>query len=108
MPVVELTSEEIVLSSFSVDIYPGMDRLVFRKRDEPMIQTDKFVAIDPQDGSLLRDATESEIEAYRQGNSGRKGAFASSAFDRPKRVGEVLIDRYTGPGQWHIPGRFLS
>lgn len=44
-----------------------------------------IVAIDPKTGLHLRRATEAEAAQY---------------LGKPIRVGEVLIDSYTGPGIW--------
>jgi len=52
-----------------------------------------FVAIDPKTGIHLRDATELEIAAY---NAQERKA----PFDRAVRVGDVLVDTYTGPSAW--------
>lgn len=49
------------------------------------------VARNPHGGGLLRSATAEEITAYYADN-------APAPFDRPVRVGAVLVDIYTGPG----------
>ncbi len=67
----------------------------------------RFVAIDPQTGQHLRRAKPHEVREFRKANMGRKRPFSHHSFDQPVRVGDVLITTYTGPGQWHIPGRFL-
>ena len=59
-----------------------------------------FVAIDPATALHLRAATDAEIAAFTTANP-------RTAFERPTRVGDVLIDSYMGPGGSHIPGRFL-
>lgn len=51
-----------------------------------------FVAIDPADGRHIREATEKEIEEYKTHNRRKH-------FEKPVRVGEVLIDFDNGPGQ---------
>lgn len=62
--------------------------------------TRTFVAIDPATALHLRAATDAEIAAFAAANP-------RTAFERPTRVGAVLIDSYMGPGGSHIPGRFL-
>lgn len=59
-----------------------------------------FVAIDPVTSLHLRAATDAEIAAFTAANP-------RTAFERPTRVGAVLVDSYMGPGGSHIPGRFL-
>lgn len=59
-----------------------------------------MVAIDPITRLHLREATTEETAAYWANNR-------PAPFDRPVRVGDVVIDTYTGPGGSHIPGRFL-
>lgn len=59
-----------------------------------------FVAIDPVTALHLRAATDAEVVAFTAANP-------RTAFERPTRVGDVLIDSYMGPGGSHTPGRFL-
>lgn len=59
-----------------------------------------MVAIDPVTRLHLREATTEEATAYWANNP-------PAPFDRPVRVGDVVIDTCTGPGGSHIPGRFL-
>ena len=67
----------------------------------PAVQTIRtFVAIDPATALHLRPATSAEIAAFAAANP-------RTAFERPIRVGDVLIDSYMGPGGSHTPGRFL-
>jgi hypothetical protein len=61
--------------------------------------TRTFVAVCPSTGVHLRPATAAEVAAYDAANPPRP-------FDRPVRVGRVLIDEDTGPGLSHIPNRF--
>ena len=51
-----------------------------------------FVAIDPKTGSHLRPATNAEIAAYLEQPA------KHPSFRKMIRVGDVLIDEYTGPG----------
>jgi len=62
--------------------------------------TRSFVAIDPATALHLRAATDAEVAAFTAANP-------RTASERPTRVGDVLIDSYTGPGGSHTPGRFL-
>ncbi len=54
---------------------------------------DRHVAIDPVTGLHLRDATDAERQAY-------EAQPGHVAFRKPVRVGDVLVDFYTGPGIW--------
>lgn len=64
--------------------------------------TVRYVAKDPRTGVHLRDATADEIASYIARNAGK------APFDKPVRIGPVLIDTYTEPGGSHVPGRFLT
>jgi hypothetical protein len=59
-----------------------------------------FVALCPRTGVHLRPATAEEEGAYR-------AQERRPPFDRPVRVGDVIIDLDSGPGLSHTPGRFL-
>lgn len=52
------------------------------------------VALDPTTGLHLRPATEAEQAAYMN------QPCRHTAFRRPVKVGDVLIDQDTGPGLW--------
>jgi hypothetical protein len=54
-----------------------------------------YIAINPENGLHLREATEQEIATYLKIN-----ATARKSFEKMVRVGDVLIDFYTGPGAW--------
>lgn len=54
----------------------------------------KYVVKCPKTGRHLREATLEERSAY-------DAQETKAPFDRPVRVGEVLVDTYTGPGLWH-------
>jgi hypothetical protein len=53
----------------------------------------KYVAINPENGLHLREATQAEINAFRAANPNR-------VWEKATRVGEVLVDTYNGPGIW--------
>lgn len=56
--------------------------------------TSKMMAIDPSTGLHVRAATTEEIAAYLV------QPVRHPAFRKPVRVGDVLVDEYTGPGIW--------
>lgn len=53
----------------------------------------RHVAVCPATGVHLREATREERAAYESQSS-------KAPFDKPVRVGDVLIDVHTGPGLW--------
>lgn len=55
--------------------------------------TPRHVAVCPTTGAHLREATPGERAAY-------EGQPEASPFDKPVRVGDVLVTVYTGPGLW--------
>lgn len=59
-----------------------------------MRETTKVVAIDPENGRHLRDATADECAAYYA------QPCTHPVFRKPVRVGAVLVDEYFGPGVW--------
>lgn len=60
-----------------------------------------IVARCPRTGVHLREATELESRAWRD-QPARLPAFRAAV-----RVGDVVVDEWTGPGASHVPGRFL-
>lgn len=53
-----------------------------------------MVAIDPHTGRHVREATPEECDAYL------RQECRHPSFRKAVRVGDVLIDTYTGPGIW--------
>lgn len=53
-----------------------------------------FIAIDPKTGLHLRAATDMERDAYLAQPA------RGPAFRKAFRVGDILVDEYSGPGQW--------
>jgi hypothetical protein len=61
-----------------------------------------MVAIDPRTGCHLREATPEEIAAW-ENQPVRPVSHPAFRFTFHKaiKVGDVLVDRDTGPGAWH-------
>lgn len=60
-----------------------------------------FVAIHPTTGAHVRAATGAEVAAFHAGQTNpHYRVERPCVFGEPVRVGDVLIDTYTGPGAW--------